>query len=153
MSEQVFSGFHHCALRSPDLQRSIVFFEELGFQQVHNWTLPDYDIERAVMLQAPDGRSWIELFDLRAAIPMQGIGASEDQQVSTGALAHICLGVSDLERASDRIVAAGAKHLHGPEDLALGTPEVRVRNAIFEGPAGEIIELLQSVRFPGDQAA
>lgn len=151
MSEQVFTGFHHYAVRCPDLQRSIAFFEELGFHQVHGWALPAYDIAHAVMMQAPDGKSWIELFDLEAAIPMQGEGARPGQHVTTGALAHICLRVSDLERACAQIAAAGARHLHGPETLALGHPEVNVHNAIFEGPAGEIIELLHTVRFPGDR--
>jgi predicted enzyme related to lactoylglutathione lyase len=120
---------------------------------VHDWNLPDYGIDRAVMMQAPDRKSWIELFDLQAGIPMQGIGAQDGQTVSTGALAHLCLSVSDLDQACARIVEAGARHLNGPEALTLGQPEVRVRNAIFEGPAGEIIELLQSVHFPGDRPA
>ncbi|EAV44326.1 hypothetical protein SIAM614_04170 [Roseibium aggregatum IAM 12614] len=151
MSEQVFTGFHHFAIRSPDLQRSVSFYEEIGFRQVHDWTLPDYGIDRAVMMQAPDGKSWIELFDLQAGIPMQGVGAQNGQEVSTGALAHLCLSVTDLDQACTRIVEAGARHLNGPEALTLGQPEVRVRNAIFEGPAGEVIELLQTVRFPGDR--
>ncbi|MGX1498748.1 catechol 2,3-dioxygenase-like lactoylglutathione lyase family enzyme [Labrenzia sp. MBR-25] len=151
MSEQVFTGFHHFAIRSPDLQRSVSFYEEIGFRKVHDWTLPDYGIDRAVMMQAPDGKSWIELFDLQAGIPMQGVGAQNGQEVSTGALAHLCLSVTDLDQACDRIVDAGARHLNGPEALTLGQPEVRVRNAIFEGPAGEVIELLQTVRFPGDR--
>lgn len=150
MSKQVFTGFHHFAIRSPDLQRSVSFYEEIGFRKVHDWALPDYGIDRAVMMQAPDGKSWIELFDLQAGIPMQGVGAQSGQEVSTGALAHLCLSVTDLDQACDRIVEAGARHLNGPEELTLGQPEVRVRNAIFEGPAGEVIELLQTVRFPGD---
>ena len=151
MSEQVFTGFHHLAIRTPDLQRSVSFYEELGFRQVHDWALPDYGIDRAVMMQAPDGKSWIELFDLKAGIPMQGVGAQNGQKVSTGALAHLCLSVTDLDQACLRIGEAGARQLNGPETLTLGDPEVRVRNAIFEGPADEVIELLQTVRFPGDR--
>ena len=41
MTEQLFVGFHHFAMRTPDLQRSITFYEALGFRQVHEWTLPD----------------------------------------------------------------------------------------------------------------
>lgn len=150
MNEQLFIGLHHYALRSPALPDSIRFLEALGFRQVHHWALPQYGIGTAVMMQAPDGQSWIELFDLKAAIPMQGRAAQEDQQVVTGALAHICLRVTDLDQASRLIIAAGARRLYGPETLDLGRPVVRVHNAIFEGPAGEIIELLQDVRFPGD---
>jgi len=150
MSEQLITGFHHYALRSRDLSCSIKFFETLGFHQVHEWSLPDYDIGRAVMMQAPDNKSWIEIFDLNAGIPMQGLGAKEEQAVVTGALAHVCLTVTDLPKACDHVIEAGARHLHGPEVLNLGHPSVEVRNAIFEGPAGEIIELLQEVRFPGD---
>lgn len=150
MNDQIFIGFHHYALRSADLPGSIRFFEALGFRQVHEWALPQYGIVLAVMMQVPDNSSWIELFNLDADIPLQGTGGSVGENIVTGALAHICLTVTDLEKASARIVEAGAKHLHGPETLSLGRPEVLVRNAIFEGPAGEIIELLQQVRFPGD---
>lgn len=150
MTEQLFVGFHHFAMRTPDLQRSITFYEALGFRQVHEWTLPDYGIDRAVMMQAADTKSWIEIFDLKAGIPMQGRGAKVGQAIVTGALAHICLTVNDLEKACARIVEVGATHLHGPENLGLGQPEVSVQNAIFEGPAGEVIELLQHVRFPSD---
>lgn len=153
MTGQSITGFHHFALRAPDLSASIRFYQMLGFRQVHGWALPDYRIDRAVMMQAPDGRGWIEIFDLDAAIPMQGTGAAEGRPVTTGALAHICLTVTDLDEACALIVSAGARHLHGPETLDLGSPAIRVRNAIFEGPAGEVIELLQQVRFPGDRAA
>mgnify|MGYP003668863276 CR=1 FL=1 len=150
MTEQLFVGFHHFAMRTPDLQRSITFYEALGFRQVHEWALPNYGIKRAVMMQAADNKSWIEIFDLKAGIPMQGRGAKVGEAIATGALAHICLTVNDLEKACARIVEAGATHLHGPENLGLGQPEVSVLNAIFEGPAGEVIELLKHVRFPGD---
>ncbi len=150
MTEHLFSGLHHFALRTRDMSRSVAFWEELGFRRVHEWALPDYEIERAVMMQAPDKKSWIELFDLKAAIPMQGLGAEEGQAVVSGALAHICLSVTDLDRASEQIIVAGAKHLAGPEALVLGQPKVHVRNAIFQGPAGEVIELLQQMNFPGD---
>ena len=102
------------------------------------------------MMQAPDHKSWIELFDLQATIPMQGNPASHPQEVVTGALAHICLTVSNLDLAVQRIVEAGATKLYGPETLELGTPAITVHNAIFEGIAGEIIELLEPVTFPGD---
>ncbi len=150
MDGQLFIGFHHYALRSPDLNASIRFFGALGFRQLHHWSLPQYGIGKAVMMQAPDGKSWIELFDLEAAIPMQGRAAQADQEVITGALAHICLNVTDLDQASSQIIAAGAQRLHGPEVLDLGLPAVRAQNVIFKGPGGEVIELLQEVRFPGD---
>jgi len=151
MTNQLFHGLHHFSLRTPDLARSIIFFEELGFHIVHEWSLAEFEINRAVMMQAPDNKSWIELFDLQAAIPMQGSAAQSGDKVVSGALAHICLEVSNLEDASQHILAAGAKHMAGPNALALGQPTIHVRNAIFEGPAGEVIELLEQVSFPGDR--
>ncbi|MBJ6135631.1 VOC family protein [Ochrobactrum sp. Q0168] len=150
MTDQLFLGFHHYSIRCPNLPRSVSFYEALGFRQVHHWQLPQYSIEQAVMMQAPDHKSWIELFDLQATIPMQGNPASHPQEVVTGALAHICLTVSNLDLAVQRIVEAGATKLYGPETLELGTPAITVHNAIFEGIAGEIIELLEPVTFPGD---
>ena len=58
--------------------------------------------------------------------------------------------MTDLEKVCDLIIGTGARHIHGPETLGLGDPRVTVQNAIFEGPAGEVIELLQQFRFPGD---
>lgn len=116
MKDQLFLGFHHYSIRCPDLARSISFYEALGFRQVHHWRLPQYAIERAVMMQAPDSKSWIELFDLQAAIAMQGNPASRPQDVVTGALTHICLSVSNLDLALQLIVEAGATKLYGPGD-------------------------------------
>lgn len=151
MTQQVFIGFHHFALRSPNLLQSVDFYTKLGFHQVHEWRLPEYAIEHAVLMQAPDGKSWIEIFDFDAEIPLQGERAKQGVDVVTGALAHICLRVNDLAIATDLIVEVGARHLYGPENLRLGEPSVLVRNAIFEGPADEVIELLQAVQFPGDR--
>ena len=153
MTNQPFLGLHHIALRVEDLTATVTFFEALGYQKVHHWHLPDYRIDTAVMMQSADARSWIELFDMSAAIPMQGVGAIPGQAVVTGALAHLCLSVSDLDLASAQIIAAGASRLTEAEALALGEPVVNVRNAIFEGPAGVIIELLEPVAFPLDRAA
>jgi len=150
MSDQAIRGFHHIALRVPDLNQAVRFYTALGFHAVHDWQLPDYAIERAVMMQASDGHSWLELFDLDAEIPMQGAAARAGAPVTTGAMTHLCLSVTDLARAMAQAEAAGARRLHGPEELSLGAPPVSVRNAIFEGPSGEIIELLAPVCFPGD---
>lgn len=152
MHQPLFHGLHHFALRTPELSRSVAFFEALGFHIVHEWDLPEFEITRAVMMQAPDHKSWIELFDLDAAIPLQGQAACTGEKVISGALAHICLEVGHLEEATQHIITAGAKHMAGPHALELGTPKVHVRNAIFEGPAGEIIELLEHCAFPGDQS-
>jgi hypothetical protein len=62
--------------------------------------------------------------------------------VVSGAPDHACLTVTDFNVASLRIVEAGARQLHGLEMHDLGRPE---------GPAGEIIELPQEVRFPDDR--
>tara|TARA_R110002033_G_scaffold38863_6_gene78469 strand:+ start:1047 stop:1511 length:465 start_codon:yes stop_codon:yes gene_type:complete len=152
MTNQPFIGLHHVALRAPDLEQAVTFFQALGYEKVHHWHLPEYKIDTAVMMQSADARSWIELFDLDAAIPMQGVSATPGQEVATGALAHMCLAVSDLHIASRHIIAAGATRLTQAESLALGTPAVNVRNAIFEGPGGVIIELLEPVSFPLDRA-
>lgn len=58
MDGQLFIGFHHYALRSPDLPKSVAFLETLGFRQVHDWELPHYGIDQAVMMQAADNKSW-----------------------------------------------------------------------------------------------
>jgi catechol 2,3-dioxygenase-like lactoylglutathione lyase family enzyme len=152
MTNQPFIGLHHVALRTVDLDATVIFFQALGYQEVHHWRLPEYKIDKAVMMQSADARSWIELFDRNAAIPMQGAAAADGQEVVTGAIAHMCLAVRDLDTASAHIIAAGALRLTEAETLALGDPIVNVRNAIFTGPSGVIIELLQAVSFPLDRA-
>ena len=59
------SGLHHIALRTPDVDRTVAFYEALGYTRVHGWSLPQIDLRRAVMIQSPDAASWIEIFDDR----------------------------------------------------------------------------------------
>ena len=146
------SGLHHIALRTPDVDRTVAFYEALGYIRVHGWSLPQIDLRRAVMIQSPDAASWIEIFDDRARVPMQGDPAL-DGPVATGALVHLCLQVRDVAAAIQAATAAGGSLRFGPERLDLGQPPVRVENAIVDGTAGEVIELLAPVRFPGDRDA
>lgn len=150
---QAVLGLHHVAIRCRDLSESQRFYEALGWQRVHGWTLPRFRITEAAMMQAPDGRSWIELFDPDAAIPMQGRAAAGAEAVVTGALVHLCLTVADAHAAASTAVAAGARLIAAAERLTLGEPPVSVRNALVEGPGGEVIELLEEVAFPGDRPA
>ena len=50
------SGLHHIALRTPDVDRTVAFYEALGYTRVHGWSLPQIDLRRAVMIQSPDAQ-------------------------------------------------------------------------------------------------
>lgn len=142
-------GLHHIALRTPDVDRTVGFYEALGYTRVHGWSLPRINLSRAEMLQSPDRHSWVEVFDPDADVPMEGARARGP--VATGALVHLCLVVADLQAAVDIAVAAGGRLRIAPEVLHLGTPPVAINNAIIDGTAGEVIELLEPARFPGDR--
>lgn len=143
-------GLHHVALRTQDVGRTVGFYSALGYRPVHDWTLPRIALREAVMMQAPDGQSWLEIFDAGARVPMQGDAAAPGAPVATGALVHLCLRVRDVSAAIRAAVAAGGTLRFGPERLDLGAPPVAVENAIIDGTAGEVIELLAPVVFPGD---
>jgi len=129
------AGIHHVALRTADFDRSVAFYADtLGCAPKMQWGDPG---SRAVMLDVGDG-NYVEVFE-------------RDEPDSVGSearLLHFCLRCDNLDAVVERVRAAGCIITVEPKDVPVtnlvpgGTSPVTLRLAFFEGPDGEIIELM-----------
>jgi glyoxylase I family protein len=46
-------GFHHLSIKAQDFDKTIGFYGNLGFIVVHEWSLPEFNLERCAMLLMP----------------------------------------------------------------------------------------------------
>ncbi len=132
-------GLHHVALKTSDWDATMRFYREaLGFAPGLGWgAAPD----RIAMLDAGDG-SCVEVFEDPAFTP-----TADGTLRPGGVLPHLCLRTDEVDALYARAVAAGARTVLAPLDVTLDTTTghgaVQVRVSFFEGPSGELIELLR----------
>jgi len=137
-------GFHHVAIRAVDFDESVKFYTEgLGFRVHFPFSVPGR-IDRAVFLDAGDGR-FIELFGQGSTVQAEGRRRLPNEERIEGAMLHFCLKVTDTDASYARAMAAGADSRIEPRSVRLGEdPLVEVRIAFVTGPNGEVIEFMQS---------
>jgi glyoxylase I family protein len=79
------SGFHHVAIRAVDFARTILFYTQgLGCRVHYEFSVPGR-IDRAVFLDAGDGR-YIEIFDQGSTVQSEGRQRHPDEERTEGAL-------------------------------------------------------------------
>lgn len=138
-------GFHHAAISTPDLDRSVRFYRELfGCTVVREfgWPagIPEADAltgltnsaARAVMLKL--GESYLEIFEFSSPAPKPG---DPDRPACDHGITHICLEVRDSQAEYARLKAAGMR-FHAP-------PQAQDGGFVTYGrdPDGNIVELLE----------
>ncbi|AXK65169.1 MULTISPECIES: VOC family protein [Burkholderia] len=129
--------FKHIALSVGDLDRQRDFYASaLGFaEELARIEIPEMQT-RLLILRNPAGVE-IELVEYAESIASPRVGLSEVAR-RQGYFSW-ALTVSDLERAFEMVVAAGAIAVSTPRDA--GRPGVRF--AYVQDPEGNFIELLQ----------
>ncbi|KKO89549.1 glyoxalase [Sphingobacterium sp. Ag1] len=143
-------GFHHLSIKAQDFDKTIGFYENLGFIIVHEWSLPEFNLERCAMLFNASIGYYLEICDKNATIPTQGRRRIEGEEYVENALLHMCFTVEDAEDARIQAIAHGAQDLSdGVFQLILsqGKKDVFVRNSLVYSPNGEVIEFLERVDF------
>ena len=132
-------GLHHLALRTAHFDRTIAFYTDtLGCLVKNLWGEPG---RRGVMMDVGDG-NYIEVFE-RDEDP------GEPAPPAEGRLLHLCLRCDNLDEVVERVRAAGATITVEPKDVPIQNvaegqkPDIVLHLAFFEGPDGEIIELIQ----------
>ena len=128
-------GIHHVAIKTTDWDRTMRFYQEaLGFKMKIAWGSPP---ARAAFLDAGNG-THLEVFEdlAYAAAP-------------NGSIPHFCLRTSQIDLLCERARSFGAKVTMEPANASLnstnGAGIISIRLCFFEGPNGEIIELLAGV--------
>lgn len=134
-------GVHHTGITVSDLDRSVEFYEQLGFEVVERMEEEGEEVERGTgvaaarlrvaMLQGPNSRleliEYLQPADGPAPHPNNGIGA-----------AHVCLEVEDVDAAVDELRGRGVQFLSDPI-----THEAGIRWVYAKDPDGITAELLQ----------
>lgn len=130
------AGIHHVAIRTGDFDRSVAFYTDtLGCKPANLWGDPG---QRGVMMDVGDG-NYIEVFEREDDRPTPD---------GEGRLLHFCLRCGNVDAVVERVRDAGMKVTVEPNDVPIqnraagGKPDINLRLAFFEGPDGEIIELI-----------
>lgn len=141
-------GLAHVAIMAENYEDTVSFYTDLlQFKKAHHWALEDYRIKEACMLRSLDGQTYIEIFDKYARVPREGYILKKHDENIHGHVLHFALTVDSVKEVVDHLKKNNVNILNAYESLSLGQPPVEVVNAIIEGPNGEIIELLEPVKF------
>lgn len=124
-------GFHHIALRTTDLKKSLEFYKGLGMKEVVRWGKDETEI---VMLDVGDG-GIIELFANRGV-----------DYPAEGRWQHFALGVDDVEAAYSLALHLGGVPSVAPKTVPLDDARpapIAIQVAFVEGPDGEQVEFFK----------
>ena len=127
------AAFHHVALRTRNLEKSLEFYKALGMEEIVRWGEGAFEI---VMLDIGDGGR-LELFANRGV-----------DYPAEGRWQHFAISVDDVEAAYELALSVGGKPFIAPKiaplDDARPTP-MAIRVAFVEGPDGEQLEFFKQV--------
>lgn len=143
-------AFHHYAIKAQNFHTTLHFYKQLGFKLIHDWSLPEFNLEKGGMLYNSKINCYIEIFDKNAEIPSQGRKRSNGEEFIENSILHICFVVQDAEKARISAIESGAKDLsEGVLNISLinSRKSINVRNSIVYSPNGEVIEFLENVIF------
>jgi glyoxylase I family protein len=146
-------GFHHAAISTPDLDRSIRFYTgvvgcreawafswEAGSEAADAMTGLQDSAARAVMLQL--GESYLELFEFSSPVAQSG---NPVRPVCDHGITHICLQVENLQEEHDRMKAAGMQFMSSPLTQDSGYV------VYGRDPDGNVVELIEFTDVPAEQ--
>jgi lactoylglutathione lyase len=124
-----FNSFGHLALKVRDLEKSVAFYEALGF--------PEF-----LRLTKEDGAAWIVyiMFDDNLYLELFPGGTERVDQNATGTN-HLCLTVDDIEATARHLASVGIP-LTSPLDPAKRGVDNN-RGMWVEDPDGNRIEIME----------
>ncbi len=149
LSENIIS-FHHVSIKAQNFEETISFYQKLGFEVVHDWSLPEFNLEKCAMLHHRKINYYLEICDKNADMPTQGRKRLQSEEYVENALLHICFKVKDAESARQQAMEYGAKDLSEGVfqlDLINKNKSVNVKNSLVYSPNGEVIEFLENADF------
>jgi 4-hydroxyphenylpyruvate dioxygenase-like putative hemolysin len=149
LSENIVD-FHHYSLKAPQFEDTVKFYEQLGFVIVHSWSLPDFMLEKCVMMYHEQIKVYVEICDGDADMPAQGRKRRLGEEIVENSILHICFVVKDAAKAREEALKVGATDLsNGVFEIQLKNKlkSVNVYNSLVYSPNGEVIEFLEQVSF------
>lgn len=149
LSENIIA-FHHYSLKVVDFNKTLKFYNSLGFKEIHSWSLPSFQLKKGIMMYNEKINCHIELFDKDADIPTQGRIRQKDDEYIENSILHICFTVENSQKAREEALKNGAVDLsEGVFELELRNNQktVNVRNSLVYSPNGEVIEFLERANF------
>jgi len=124
MTLMALQGFHHVALKSTDLQKSITFYMELMGATIRaQW-------DGAALMDTGNG-NYVEIF--------AGGDTAQEHNEGYFHLAYRVTQASDVDQLTDRARDMGYPVTIEPRDVNL-TPDYPARISFIKGPSGEVIE-------------
>jgi glyoxylase I family protein len=139
-------GIHHTGISTPDLDRSLRFYQDLiglevlsegswdeGFDTGDRIIGLENTAAKWVMLSA--GNSNLELFEF---VSPPGATQDPDRPASDHGISHLCFEVADIQALYERFRAAGVRFHCPPQNLEeMGTV------TYARDPDGNIVELIE----------
>ncbi len=122
-------GFHHIALKTSDIEKSLAMYKALGLCEVARWGENEGLV---VMLDIGDGGR-IELF-----------ANGGDEFAVNGKWQHFALSVEDVDFAYNSALKAGFKPYMEPSVVTL-SPDMKINIAFVSGPDDEQVEFFKEV--------
>jgi glyoxylase I family protein len=145
----MIKGFHHAAISTSDLDRSVGFYTDVvgcevawtfgwegGSAEADELTALENSAARAAMLKLGD--TFLEIFEFSSPQPRHQHG---DRPVCDHGITHICLEVKDIQSEYQRMLAAGMRFHSAP--LSQDTGFV-VYGRDIDGNVVELLEFTDS---------
>ena len=121
------TGYDHIGIPTNDMEATTKFYEAIGFKMVH-----EKDNNGATVRFFQHGDIIIETYEVfgKAALVR-------------GAIDHIALRVSDIDKCYEQVVAGGFNVIEGPNFLPFW--ENGIKYVCILGPNTEVVEFLQKL--------
>lgn len=131
-------SFHHVALSVSSLQRSILFYEQLGFRVVKEWRAEDASLRIA---QLKSGETMLELFCYASPQPAPESSSELDSDLQRIGVKHFGICCDDIQVAKARLESQG---LAG--DIQVTHGRTGVDYFFIRDPDGIFVEVVQDNR-------
>lgn len=131
-------AFHHVAISCSEKERTIAFYEALGFRKVIDWISPDGDLS---IVHLKLGDAILEIFNYANSNAPPDTMRSLETDLPTIGTKHFGLKVSDIEEARKRMIAQGFA-----QDPEVKKGRTGILYFFINDPDGNWVEIVQDDR-------
>ncbi len=128
-----YRGLGHVGIYTKDIESHIAYYEKIGGRLT----------DRALIV-TPQGNRVLAMVDF-AGIMIELIQPPTEFHLGEGAIPHIAIYVDDVDQTGKDLQALGVNTFRTEAPISRADVFGGVRNWFFEGPSGEVIELLKTL--------